>query len=251
MAERKTPNHIAIIMDGNRRWASTQGKPGHVGHHQGAGILEAIAEAIHDEGVPWLTLFAFSSENWNRSTTEINALMTVFRQYLRTRMDDLMERNVRVRTIGDLSGFAPDIMESLDNLVERTSSNDGFNLTVALGYGGRADIAQAMRRIGQRIVAGELAPDSIDERIVKDHLATVALPPVDLLIRTGREQRLSNFMLWDIAYAELVFSETLWPDFSVKELRVLIDEYRNTDRRFGGDSAVGDVAPGKRYIGQA
>ena len=251
MAERQTPDHIAIIMDGNRRWAEAQGRPGHAGHHQGAGILEGIAEAAYDEGVSWLTLFAFSSENWNRSAAEITALTTVFRHYLMTRVDALMERDVRLRVIGDPTGFAPDIVESLEKQVERTVGNGGLNLTVALGYGGKADIAGAMRRIGRQIADGTLDPDSVDERLVKDNLSTAELPPVDLLVRTGREQRVSNFLLWDMAYAELVFSETLWPDFSVQELRRLIGEYRNRDRRFGGDTPAGGMPAGRRAIGQA
>ena len=251
MAERQTPDHIAIIMDGNRRWAEAEGRAGHTGHHQGAGILEGIAEAVHDEGVSWLTLFAFSSENWNRSSAEITALMTVFRHYMRTRVDALMERDVRLRVIGDTAGFAPDIVEALDTLVERTAGNSGLNLTVALGYGGKADIAGAMRRIGKQIADGTLDPDSVDEGMVKDHLATAELPPVDLLVRTGREQRVSNFLLWDMAYAELVFSDTLWPDFSVQELRRLIDEYRDRDRRFGGDAPTEGMPAGRRAIGQA
>ena len=251
MTERKNPDHIAIIMDGNRRWASAQGEAGHTGHHQGASVVETVAEAVHNEGIPWLTLFAFSSENWNRSTMEINALMTVFRHFLRTRVDALMERNIRLRVIGDLSRFAPDIMESLEVLVGKTKGNTGLNLTVALGYGGQADIADAMRRLGKRVATGELDPDTVDEGLVKEHLATAELPPVDLLIRTGREQRVSNFLLWDMAYAELVFSETLWPDFSVLELQRIINEYRHRDRRFGGDSALEEMAPGKRAAGQA
>lgn len=251
MAEDRNLNHIAIIMDGNRRWASSRGKPSHTGHHQGASIVEEIAAAIQKEGVPWLTLFAFSSENWSRSTVEITALMTVFRHFLRTKADTLMERNTRLRIIGDMGRFDPDILERLQCLVERTSRNDGLNLTVALGYGGKSDISNAVRRIGESIAAGELDPGSVDEDVVKAHLATAILPPVDLLIRTGCEKRVSNFVLWDLAYAELVFSDTLWPDFNVLELQRHISDYLQRDRRFGGDGPAGGVVPEKGLAGQA
>ena len=251
MVEKSTPDHIAVIMDGNRRWARAQGKPAHAGHHQGAGNVEAVAEACHAEGVSWLTLFAFSTENWNRSTAEINALMTVFRHFLSTKQDTLTERNIRLRIIGELGGFDPDIMESLGLLVDRTAGNGGLNLTVALGYGGKADLAQAARRIGERIASGDLDPGAVDEQLIKGHLSTADLPPVDLLIRTGREQRLSNFLLWDTAYAEFAFSETLWPDFGARELKRIIRGYRLRDRRFGGDAPVEAITPNKRLIGQA
>ena len=251
MTERGTPEHIAIIMDGNRRWAAAQGKPDHAGHHQGTGNVEEIAEAAHGEGVPWLTLFAFSSENWNRSPVEITALTTVFRHFLHTKADALVERNIRLRVIGDSGRFAPDIVEGIDSLLERTAGNDGLNLTVALGYGGKADIASAVRRIAEKVAAGTLEPGAVDEDLIKGHLATAGIPPVDLLVRTGREKRVSNFLLWDIAYSELVFSDTLWPDFSAMELRRIIGEYRGRDRRFGGDPEDEAMAPDKRVIGQA
>ena len=255
MTVRAEPKHIAIIMDGNRRWAAAQGRPDHAGHHQGTGIVEEIAEAAHGEGVLWLTLFAFSSENWNRSSMEIAALTTVFRRFLHAKADALVEKNIRLRVIGDPGGFAPDIAEGIDDLLERTSRNDGLNLTVALGYGGKSDIADAVRAIGKGIEAGTLKPDDVDEQLIKDHLATAGIPPVDLLVRTGREKRVSNFLLWDIAYSELVFTDTLWPDFGAAELQRILSEYRQRDRRFGGDPVVEAMAtamaPDKRIIGQA
>jgi undecaprenyl diphosphate synthase len=249
MAERKTPDHIAIIMDGNRRWASERGKSGYSGHHQGAGIVEDIAETVHDHGVKWLTLFAFSTENWKRSSVEITAIMTVFRHFLITRIDRLVEKNIHLRVIGDLDRFAPDIIENLNIACDRTASNDGLNLTIALGYGGKADMAQAARQIAQKVASGQVQPDDVDETLMKQHLGTADLPDVDLLIRTGREKRVSNFLLWDMAYAELAFSETLWPDFDTHEMARLIDDYCHRDRRFGGDA--NSLGLTKRFSGQS
>ena len=231
----QVPEHIAIIMDGNRRWALDRNLPTRHGHEKGALNVEDIAEAAHERGVRWLTLFAFSTENWRRSPLEIRALMSIFRQYLKTKINTLINRNIRLRVVGDRSRFPADINTMIDDSVFRSQTNTGLNLTIALGYGGKADIATAMRQIAERARAGELDPRNIDDATIKAHLSTAELPAVDLLIRTGREHRISNFLIWDLAYAELAFSETYWPDFSGDELGDLIDHFADSDRRFGGD----------------
>lgn len=229
------PEHIAIIMDGNRRWARERGLAARHGHEQGTLKVEEIAESAFDNGAKWLTLFAFSSENWRRSPLEIRALMSIFRQYLKVKVDNLISRNIRLRVVGDRSRFPDDINAMIDAAVENSATNTGLNLTIALGYGGKADITMATRRIAEKLQAGDIAPDQINEDMIKAHLGTAALPPVDLLIRSGREHRISNFLIWDLAYAELVFSETHWPDFSAMELARIIEEYASSERRFGGD----------------
>ena len=234
----KTPEHIAIIMDGNRRWALDRNLPTRHGHDQGALNVESIAEAAHDQGVRWLTLFAFSTENWSRSTLEIRAPMTIFRNYLKTKVQALIDQNIRLRVIGDRGRFPSDINDMIEDAVVTSATNDGLNLTIALGYGGKADLALATRRIAEKVRDGEADPNAIDEAMIKAHISTAELPPVDLLIRTGRERRISNFLIWDVAYAELAFSPTYWPDFDGQELHQIIDSYTKSDRRFGGDGVV-------------
>ena len=234
----KTPEHIAIIMDGNRRWALDRNLPTRYGHDKGALNVENIAEAAHEQGVRWLTLFAFSTENWGRSPLEVRALMTIFRNYLKSKVHSLIDQNIRLQVIGDRSRFPHDINEMIDDAVDTSATNDGLNLTIALGYGGKADLAMATRRIAEKVRDGDLDPNSIDEALIKAHISTAVLPPVDLLIRTGREHRISNFLIWDVAYAELAFSPTYWPDFDAQELARIIDGYAKSDRRFGGDGVV-------------
>lgn len=248
MADRSAPDHIAIIMDGNRRWATEKGRPSQFGHQHGSDIVEAVAEAAHNQGANWLTLFAFSTENWKRSSMELTGLMTVLRHYLKNHIPRIIEKNIRLRVAGDLSRFAPDIITLVEDAVVRTRSNTGLNLTIALGYGGHADLARAARAIAEAAAAGQLDPATVDEAMVKQHLTTAELPPVDLLIRTGREQRVSNFLLWDIAYAELAFTPTLWPDFTASELALIIADYTSRSRRFGGGIAV---VPAQKTSGQS
>ncbi len=232
---KQQPEHIAIIMDGNRRWALERGLAPRHGHEQGALKVEEIAEAAWENGVSWLTLFAFSTENWRRSPVEIRALMSIFRQYLKSKTRHLLDRNIKLRVVGDRSRFPADVNEMIDDAVANSSTNDGLNLTVALGYGGKADIAMAMRHIAEKLRSGEITSQQINEEMIKSHLSTAPIPPVDLLIRSGRERRISNFLIWDLAYAELVFSATHWPDFSAEELVRIIAEYAENERRFGGD----------------
>lgn len=239
------PNHLAIIMDGNRRWARRRGLAASAGHMQGASIVEAITEHAHQLGVKWLTLFAFSTENWNRSNEEINGLMGVLRYFLDKKVEKLLEKNVRLRIIGGLDRFPTAIQQQVLSVVEKSSSNTGINVTVALNYGGMADIAAAARRLATAVAAGEMAAADIDDAKVKAHLDTRDLPDVDLLIRTGLEQRLSNFILWDLAYAEICFLPVMWPDFTIADLEVALAEYASRDRRFGSDSDQGRLQGGR------
>jgi len=224
-------------MDGNRRWARMRSMPAAFGHDSGSSVIEGIARHAYDAGVEWLTLFAFSTENWRRSPLEVRGIMSVLERYLKTKLHTLMQNNIRLRVIGDLAQFPVNITQMLDSAIRETSGNDGLNLTVALGYGGHADIAMAARRLAELARDGEIDPASIDADMLKGHLGTKDLPPVDLLIRTGQEQRVSNFLLWDLAYAEFAFTETLWPDFTPDHLSSILADYARRCRRFGGDDA--------------
>lgn len=232
------PHHLAIIMDGNRRWAYRKNKSTQSGHDSGSQIIQSIAERAYNRGVQWLTLFAFSSENWKRSSLELKGIMTVLRHYLKNEFHVLADNNIRLRVIGDLSGFSQDIRDLLDDSVEKTKQNTGLNLTIALGYGGQADLAYAAKQMAKAVQEGALNPDKIDEDLFKQNLMTSSLPSVDLLLRTGGEVRVSNFLLWDLAYAELFFSKTLWPDFTPDEIDSIIDQFIGRDRRFGGGTGV-------------
>ena len=232
---RNIPQHVAVIMDGNRRWARMRSISSVLGHDKGSSVIEGIARHAYDMGVKWLTLFAFSTENWRRSPVEVRGIMSVLERYLKTKMHTLMENSIRLRVIGDLSGFSTNTIEMLRNAVKETSTNDGLNLTVALGYGGHADITGAARRLAEMVRNGEMEPSMIDADLIKDHLHTRDLPPVDLLIRTGQEQRISNFLLWDLAYAEFAFTDTLWPDFTPHHFSAILEDYASRNRRFGGD----------------
>ena len=235
------PNHMAIIMDGNRRWARRQGKPTQFGHDRGARIIDGIAHRAYERGVNWLTLFAFSSENWQRSQLELKGIMTVLEHYLKHEMQRFEENNIRFRVIGDLKGFSKNIIKLLDDTILKTAANTGLNLTVALGYGGQKDIITAAQKLAQKVKAGTILAEDIDEEALKNALYTTDLPSVDLLLRTGDELRISNFLLWDIAYAELSFSVDLWPDFSAEKLDECLNDYASRQRRFGGDNCSHDV----------
>ena len=225
--------HIAVIMDGNRRWAEERHKPSYEGHRQGSAIIEEIALAAQDEGANWLTLFAFSTENWGRSKYELSGIMRVLREYLKDDISLLLKHNIRLRAVGNLEDFPSDIASEINQAIEDTKNNTGLNLTVALGYGGQSDLVEAMRKIAHEVKLGRIAPEAINETLIKNNLTSAELPPIDLLIRTGREKRLSNFMPWELAYAELAFSEVLWPDFTGDALKEIIAEYWQRERRFG------------------
>lgn len=227
------PPHIAIIMDGNGRWARARGLPRTAGHKKGAQAVQRTLEAAIDLGVQYLTLFGFSSENWNRPEGEVFDLMGLLRRYLQSETAELHRKNIRIRVIGDRSRFSEDIVALIKGAEEMTAKNDGLNLTAALSYGGRQDIATAARAIAEKVAAGELDPATIDEDALGQHLWTHDLPDPDLLIRTSNEQRISNFLLWQCAYTELVFTDLLWPEFGREGLEQAIAEYNRRDRRFG------------------
>ena len=228
------PRHVAIIMDGNGRWAKARGLPRVAGHRQGAESVRKVIRAAGEAGVECLTLYAFSSENWRRPETEINDLMGLLRFYLGSELDALHREGIRLRIIGDLSAFKPDIAQMVERAVTRTAENTRMTLVIALNYGSRNEIVQAARALAARAASGEIASESIDEAAVSAVLDTSDLPPLDLVIRTSGERRLSNFLLWQAAYAELLFVDTLWPDFDGDALRAALVDFAGRERRFGG-----------------
>jgi len=230
---RPVPRHIAIIMDGNGRWARARGLPRIAGHQRGAEAARRAAIAAAELEVPYLTLFGFSSENWKRPSGEIQDLMGLLRHYLRAEVAELHSNAVRLKVIGDLSRFSSDILDLIAHAESLTQNNARITLTMALSYGGRAEIVEAIRTIAQRIACGDITAEAIDEECVARHLFTSGLPDPDLLIRTSGEQRISNFLLWQCAYSELVFTKTLWPDFSKRDLEQAIDEFCGRERRYG------------------
>ena len=233
-SEGRVPRHVAIIMDGNGRWASRRGLPRVAGHRAGAEAVRKILKAAVKEGVEVLTLYAFSSENWRRSEAEVSDLKGLLGYYLERELDELSRQGVRLKLIGDPQAFGPQLMERLDRAVERTKDNDRLTLVVALNYGGRSEIAGAARRLAERAVSGAVDAASIDESALAGELMTDGLPELDLVIRTSGEKRLSNFLLWQAAYSELIFVDTLWPDFDESAFRSALEEYAGRQRRFGG-----------------
>jgi len=230
----RVPAHVAIIMDGNGRWAAARGIARARGHRAGAlAIEEAIASAI-ESGVRYLTLYSFSTENWSRSPDEVATLMRLFVEVLRAKMPDLMEWGVRVRVIGRLDGMSDTVRNAFADAMEKTGANDRLDLVIALNYGGRAEIADAARAIAREVRDGILDPESVDEAVVAAHLYTADLPDPDLLIRTSGEKRVSNFLLWQIAYSEILVTDTLWPDFGRDDLLEAIVDFQSRERRFGG-----------------
>lgn len=228
------PRHVAIIMDGNGRWAEKRGLPRVAGHKAGAEAVRRAMQAAVDNGVEVLTLYAFSSENWRRSTEEIADLTALMRFYLERELTTLHKEGVRLKLIGDYRAFGPDLVARLERAVEHTSANSRLTLVVALNYGSRAEIAAAARKLAERAEAGEIDPQDIDEVALAAELQTHGLPELDLLIRTSGEVRLSNFLLWQSAYAELMFVDLLWPEFDEKAFADALQRYAARDRRFGG-----------------
>jgi undecaprenyl diphosphate synthase len=228
------PRHVAIIMDGNGRWAAKRGLPRAAGHKAGAEAVRRAMQAAVDNGVEVLTLYAFSSENWRRSPEEIGDLTALMRFYLEREFNRLIDEGVRLKLIGGYTAFGPDLVHKLERAVERTAGNTRLTLVVALNYGSRAEIAAATRALAAKAAKGELDPAKIDEQSLAAELQTHDLPELDLLIRTSGEVRLSNFLLWQAAYAELLFVETLWPDFDEKAFADALDRYAARQRRFGG-----------------
>ncbi len=231
------PRHVAIIMDGNGRWAERRHLPRIAGHRAGAAAVRRSIEAAIASGVDWLTLFAFSSENWRRPADEVRDLTALLRHYLRHEVAELHREGVRLRVIGERQRFSPDITDELERAERLTSANTRLNLTIALSYGGRADIAEAARRLAEAVRDGDLDPQQITERTLGGFLQTSGIPDPDLLLRTSGERRLSNFLLWQSAYAELVFLDVLWPDFGEREFAAALGEYARRERRFGARPA--------------
>ena len=227
------PAHVAIIMDGNGRWAQARGLPRIAGHRRGGDAVRRTVRAAGELGIRYLTLFGFSSENWKRPAAEVDDLMGLLRHYLRGEVAELHRNNVRVRVIGDRDRLAPDIVTLIDNTETLTAGNSGLNLSVALSYGGRAEIAGAARRIAEATAAGRLDAAGIDETVFARYLLTADMPDPDLVIRTSGEQRLSNFLLWQTAYSEFVFIDTLWPDFAKADLERALSEFHSRERRYG------------------
>ncbi|WP_425046550.1 isoprenyl transferase [Primorskyibacter sp. S87] len=227
------PRHVAIIMDGNGRWAQARGRPRLFGHHAGAKRVREIVEACPRLGVQYLTIFAFSTENWKRTQVEVAGLMSLFRRYISREMQALAAKNVRVRFIGDRERLDAKLTALMDQLERATAGNDGTQLTIALNYGGRDEVARATQRLAVDIAKGRLNPDDVDEETLPRYLDTCVLPDPDLVIRTSGEARISNFLLWQSAYSEYEFIDTLWPDFTEQEFARLCDKFGNRDRRFG------------------
>jgi undecaprenyl diphosphate synthase len=228
-----TPNHVAIVMDGNGRWARARGLPRAAGHRQGAEALRRTIVGAGELGIRYLTLFGFSSENWNRPSGEVQDLMGLLRHYLRSEIADLHAKGARLRVIGDRDRFDPDIVALIANAEELTRGNDRLNLTLAISYGGRDEIVAAARALAVDAAAGRIDPRAVDARAFTDRLFTADLPDPDVVIRTSGEKRLSNFLLWQSAYAELVFVDKYWPDFGKADLEDAVHEFKRRERRYG------------------
>ena len=226
--------HVAIIMDGNGRWATERGWPRLVGHRRGAERVREIVRACPDLGIRWLTVYAFSTENWKRSTEEVLGLMAIFARYIEREADRLAAEGVRMRFIGDRSRLDKGLQALMAGIEARTAGYTRLNFTVAINYGGRDEVLRAVRAIAAEVAAGRLAPEALTETVLSDHLDTCGIPDPDLVIRTSGETRTSNFLPWQTAYAEYEFTPTLWPDFSAHELSAIVARFGNRERRFGG-----------------
>ncbi|MGL4325326.1 MAG: isoprenyl transferase [Beijerinckiaceae bacterium] len=235
--DRAMPRHVAIIMDGNGRWAAARGLPRVEGHRRGVEALRRTVTAAQELGIDYLTFFSFSSENWRRPAQEVADLMGLLKFFIRRDLAALHEQNVRIRIIGARDDLAPDIRALLDDAEMTTRTNRGLTMVIAFNYGSRAEIVRASRRIALGVAEGTIAPDAIDENLFSRHLDTAGIPDPDLLIRTSGELRISNFLLWQLAYTEFVFLDSHWPDFDKATLEGAIKDYQTRDRRFGGLSA--------------
>ena len=232
--ELNAPNHVAIILDGNGRWAKKRHLPRTAGHVEGSKTVEQICEDAYNLGINYLTVYAFSTENWKRSEEEVSALMKLLRQYMKNCIKRSTKNNMCVRVIGDITRLDLDLQKSILDLEEATKDNTGLHFQVALNYGSRDEMVRAMREVAGQVERGELKPEDITEDLYEDYLDTKGIPDPDLLIRTSGEERLSNFMLWQLAYTEFYFTDVLWPDFNKEELQKAIDYYNKRDRRYGG-----------------
>lgn len=230
----KVPQHVAIILDGNGRWAKAKGMPRNYGHAQGSKNVERICEEAWRMGIKYLTVYAFSTENWNRPKDEVDALMKLLRNYMKTCLKTAAKNDMKVRVIGDIEPLDEDIKKRISELEAATVDNGGLNFTIALNYGSRDEMTRAAKRMAQDCVAGKLDPEMIDESVFESYLDTHGIPDPDLMIRTSGEQRLSNYLLWQLAYSEFYFTDVPWPDFTKEELAKAIEEYNHRHRRFGG-----------------
>ena len=232
--ERKIPRHVAVILDGNGRWAKAKGLPRNAGHVKGAQVVEDMLKVVDDVGIKYFTVYAFSTENWNRPTDEVTALMGLLRKYMEGSLRKAAKNNVRIRVIGDRTKLSADIVKSIENLERDTSGNTGLNFQIAINYGGRDEIRRAIGRLAKKVSDGEISAEEITEEIISKELDTADIPDPDLLIRTCGEQRISNVLLWQLAYTEFYFTPVPWPDFNREELEKAIDAYNGRERRFGG-----------------
>lgn len=239
--ERKdVPRHVAIILDGNGRWAKKRMLPRNAGHAAGSKNVEKICKAAWEMGIEYVTMYAFSTENWSRPKSEVDALMKLLHQYLSDCLKTSRKNNMQVRVIGDISRLEPDLQERIRELEEYSARNTGLHFQVALNYGSRDEMARGIKRIAQDVKNGVLEPEEIDEALIGRYLDTNGIPDPDLMIRTSGEQRLSNYLLWQMAYTEFYFTDVLWPDFGKDELLRAVEYYQNRDRRFGGIKHVSD-----------
>ena len=230
----KVPQHIAIILDGNGRWAKGKGMPRNYGHAQGSKNVERICEEAWRMGIKYLTVYAFSTENWNRPKGEVDALMKLLRNYMKSCLKTAAKNDMKIRVIGDIKTLDEDIKSRIRELEEATVNNGGLNFTIALNYGSRDELTRAAKRMAEDCAAGKLDPSKIDETVYESYLDTHGIPDPDLMIRTSGEQRLSNYLLWQLAYSEFYFTDVPWPDFTKEELVKAVEEYNHRHRRFGG-----------------
>ena len=230
----KVPQHVAIILDGNGRWARSKGMPRNYGHAQGSKNVEKICEEAWRMGIKYLTVYAFSTENWNRPQDEVDALMKLLRNYMKTSLKTAEKNDMKVRVIGDIAALDEDIKSRIAELEEASKNNNGLNFTIAINYGSRDEMIRAIKKLVRDCVDGKVSPEDINEVLYEGYLDTHAIPDPDLLIRTSGELRLSNYLLWQLAYTEFYFTDVLWPDFTKKELEKAIEQYNSRDRRFGG-----------------
>ncbi len=233
---RRKPAHVAIIMDGNGRWAKSRGQHRIFGHENGAESVKKIVEGCLEIGIPYLTLFTFSTENWKRPTQEVEMLMSLLINSLNNELDELQKNKIRINSIGSTLNLPEDVVGTLNHVTQATRNNQNITVSLALNYGAKEELTNVLRQVAAKVKNNIISVENIDESTINEHLYTQNMPEVDLLIRTGGEKRLSNFLLWQLAYAELYFSEVLWPDFSKKELFKAIIDYQNRERRFGKTS---------------
>ncbi|MBQ8139717.1 MAG: isoprenyl transferase [Lachnospiraceae bacterium] len=232
--ERKIPRHVAVILDGNGRWAKAKGLPRNAGHVRGAQVVEDMLTIVDKVGIKYFTVYAFSTENWNRPGDEVTALMGLLRKYMVGSLRKAAKNNVHIQVIGDRTRLDPDIVKSIEDLERDTAANTGLHFQIAINYGGRDEIRRTVSKLSDKVLSGEIKPEDITEETIAGELDTAGIPDPDLLIRTCGEQRISNFLLWQLAYTEFYFTDVAWPDFNEAELEKAIDAYNHRERRFGG-----------------